>query len=654
MKLNINFVPVIVTVLFLMGVVGMRDAAWSDFVYEYNAGRMLVATVGGTDVGSADSPLAFPNCKGWGCGALQNYRQYGLRVHYIKALGNGGNNTLDSALRVVYGDRANASKPLDQIVFDTAGSFIHSSGTMDSIRGLYIAGTTAPGEVTITNQPLVFGAGSEDIVIRGVRVRKTASGTSQLLVQMMGKRIVLDHVSMSHGAQRMFKFTSDTSLNYSIGDSLSTCTRYFTFSNGLVAFKPDSVDGSSNPPTTFINDGFPKDESCTTHGLTYRTLFVNSGYRNPVISAESVWVHQNVVYNWFGNKVAAFGSDEFLFDYTYNYAKRGPRTDASGSYGFGVDWEDTATVAPCDNDDPDGADDICDKSVYVSKNRMPQAPAVADTAMEQDSIWFGPRRYVGTYAKPTLTPNIGARRTSPLYFSGPFGWDTLTLSDANVQQIADSAGAWFVVDSLGALRLVRDSTDRRAIDAFTDSVSNTVTGDRDRDDFVIPPYEFITLKCRNEDGDAMCDAWEAAVHGDTSLANDSLTVSGYFAAELYAAGINDLDWLGDVPGGAEGPTYADARLAYLIYAVEESVITRDEAGAVVDTFVRKGPHPDSIDAGSRFRAILVSGRDSAIILTYDTLSYGALQDSAAVDSILAVWGITGPPFPWSVSVPGEP
>jgi hypothetical protein len=148
------------------------------------------------------------------------------------------------------------------------------------------------------------------------------------------------------------------------------------------------------------------------------------------------------------------------------------------------------------------------------------------------------------------------------------------------------------------------------------------------------------------------DAFETRYFGvaDTVTAFADHDDDGYFTVEEWLNGTNPV---AAAPGGTT--TYGDGRSVYLI-VTDDSIwrIFYDTAGVKQDSMAVRGPHEDSIDAGAAFRSVMVTDRDSALVFTYDTLSHGSLRDSASVDSILTVWGITTPPYPWAVTVPGQP
>jgi hypothetical protein len=564
--------------------------------YNYNGASY------GYGPGTADSLPAFPGCEGAGCGALQQPRTFGRRVCRVSNLASSGAGSFQACLAIVEADSNTTNKPLDIIAFDTAGAIYFSPTCSNHAcslwRGMYIMGQSAPGPVVLYNWPFKARLGSEDVVIRGIAHRGT-TGQNAVSWSMKGRRVVNDHISVSHGWQRMVQSYAQGP-DYGPFNDSSYMSRFHSWSKIFLSYKPTQSNRTTpdpTPNTMFMFNSQPRSAALLSQITLTESVVFGGGpcpgcavgsyktYRVPNFNADSVWLHGNLIYmNDAGNLWSSW-VDGAIGDATYNEYRSGaaiPSSPTSAKYWpFG---QDSATL--CQWIDTDTLPEICaDASMHYHKNHVPHigGDSYADTALSQDSIWRGSTRMIGTdcpgggTCDDTISPPLSRKRETALPYSNPFGFDTVSVSLAQMNLVLDSAGAGWQVDSFGAPWMNRDTVDRRARAAVQDTVMYRMPGDTNTDSFLVDFFPNWSLdvdpKCSDADnggsGDGICDAWENTV-ADTSLQPTTIQASGYSTIELaYAGGITNIDTTfgGPIPSlpaddafrGAEG--YGKAALA---------------------------------------------------------------------------------------------
>lgn len=240
--------------------------------------------------------LAFPGAAGFGRYAEGG--RYGS-VYHVTNLNDSGSGSLRDAV----------SSPNRIVVFDVAG-IIKISSRMVFSKNLYVAGQTAPGEgITVYGNGVSF-SGASNIIVRYMRFRMGASGTSGADAAGIsnGTNMIFDHVSASWGRDETFSINPDgkgalgniTIQNSIIGQGLLTHS-----AGGLI--QADSI-------------------------TIYRNLYIDNGTRNAKIKGRNQYVN-NIIYNW---KSAAYimggeSSTDAYCNATDNLFIKGP---AGGSTPF--------------------------------------------------------------------------------------------------------------------------------------------------------------------------------------------------------------------------------------------------------------------------------------------------------------------------------
>jgi len=517
----------------------------------------------GLGPGTADSIPAFPRCKGPGCGALQQYRVNGIRVHHVTVLTPAvTNGSLVKILIDIQADSLMANKPLDIVVFDVAGQWEWSQAAVPNhwrgLRGVLIDASSAPGPVLTGRWASFLLYEAEDVVMRGMAWRGVLGSTGSYLFRVSNsRRIVVDHNSFSHGPQRQVSFYGDTTAELNGIYSPNLCMKWSQFSHNFFGYKTirtgNGLDEDlSDPPTMFMLSGLPRGQACTMGvGVNQNVVTAISGtgtaYRMPNSSAHGGWIHQNYLYNGSGGGAWMAFDNGYINDVTYNYYRYGPNTGATQtSTSYFPASVDSLGHCRQSND----IDYPCDvKSLYVDHNHYDRRSTDwSDVDIPVIENWeLGPNRILYPRLKSTsLEAPVEYRRYTPMTVTFPFGMDTLPMTDAVFQGILDSAGAGRRIDSLGRVVMIRDTVDKRARKAVIDRARYVQPGDTHRDSFRILFYpdvsSLVHAPCRNADGDAMCDAWEEMVYGSNALNETDIQLSGYSALELFLAGnVTDLD-----------------------------------------------------------------------------------------------------------------
>ena len=195
-------------------------------------GGLLASCLGATSSAPAAEPQipAFPGAQGFGAFAAGGR---GGDVYHVTTLADGGPGSLRLGVKKPRGPRT--------IVFEVGGTIdLRSPLTIDKVRGLTIAGQTAPGGITLRGYPLEI-VRSGDVVVRYLRVRpgdrharrargRPSQGNGNLsandahaLALGITSRVVVDHVSLAWGMDETLSVTKSrdvTVQNSIIAESL--------------------------------------------------------------------------------------------------------------------------------------------------------------------------------------------------------------------------------------------------------------------------------------------------------------------------------------------------------------------------------------------------------------------------------------------------
>jgi hypothetical protein len=613
---------------------------------------------------------------GWGAEALTTCNRDSVYVHKVTSLNGSGYGTLDSILE-------NEIHPdtLDVVVFATGGwaqlrVFTETTGKLDCV---YIAGQTAPGGgygiKNALNQTKILNMKSRDnnFVFRGLTVanwpRAAGAGGSIAPVGIRdAEQGMFDQITMLWADEKHLVFSpagnNDTVRNITVSRSL--------FAQAQIK-EPTSTQISGCPVETCSSE-----DSWFIGQISYgRNLFHSNAYRNPNMEHRDTTMSMSteLVGNAFYNvaQQAAIQMSSGNIDVQDAYLKGGPATnDGSNDYS----WVVTVMV----NDNRFTPTDTSLK-LFVERVRGMHNQ---DMAYPIDSLWEGSNNEVACYYRNCNDPagggdprdstddyggtikrdtRYGDQPTFPLVRMRPDSvWTEIIGTASDSGQVGDYRrikcdGTWeFRADSMLSA-LLEEARDSTGISVATQIDSA----------FVAARWEYTKaagVACADPDNDGMASEFENLYAGldpnDASDKNGDLDGDGWSNVEEFVNGTNPTiptgsdgtEDPGSPPGGAS--TYGDDRRAHLVALITDTVVTRDTLGIIQDTFIRKGVDRDAVPAGTPFRAIFhPSGNDSSIVLTYDTL-VGAVTDSAAVDSILADWNVSTPPYPWAVDVPGQP
>ena len=600
MKLNLNIAPIIAAGVFLFGAWGLQQDSHEEFLLEYNDGVAVSATgpverpvvqASGTQFpatvglgpGTVDSLPAFWGCEGSGCGALQQYRVNGVRS-WIATPETRGVGSLLWTLRQIQADSLMVDKPLDIVTFQDAGQWswtstsgedtIYADDKFRGLRGVLIDASSAPGNVVTGRWGSFRFRNVEDIVLRGFAIHGVRGEIGSYALQFgNSRRIIVDHMSVSHMPQRGVQFYSDTTHLGNPTSSPDDCMSYSQWSSSLFSYKSrwrGTVDEQiSDPPTMLMFTGTPRGHNCGNNlsMLGNGVQMVNGGYRTPNASSMNSWIHGNYFFNNTGGSNQGF-NNAYWVDVTYNYYKGGPDTPTNPTNrGF---YPMTADSVPACSEhlDPEyfaigyGCDEAR-KSLYVNKNHYNRRSADwSDTAITNADNWEGDPDFYSTnrivseywtwntHSDSILEVDPSHRRYTPLTtYDAPFPFDTMVMSEAAFETMLDSLGSGRRIDSLGQVMMAEDVIDARAKYSMTNNTRNIYPGDTHRDSFRVFFYPDFSgndyTPCRNEDGDAICDAWEDLV-SDTSVVDTAIQASGYSSLELFLmGGIVNLDTVFD-------------------------------------------------------------------------------------------------------------
>ncbi len=245
---------------------------------------------GGTVKGSVYSfqlnRLAFPTAEGYGRWARGGR---GGRIVEVTNLNDSGEGSLRQALEVEKGPR---------IVVFRVGGVISLKSTLcipDDGGDVYVAGQTAPGDgITLINYD--FGAmGSEDVVIRNVRVRvgdMNGKSTGGMGLASCNNSIV-DHCSISWATDEGFSSRSASDITFQwniIGESLNESVHY------------NANDRNEKEPHSFAAS-ISGNKGSFHHNLlidcTGRNWSLAGGMENDGVTyGGALDIRNNVVYNW--------------------------------------------------------------------------------------------------------------------------------------------------------------------------------------------------------------------------------------------------------------------------------------------------------------------------------------------------------------------
>lgn len=276
----------------------------------------------------------FPGAEGYGGSFLGSAPAGGwfsnATVYRVTNLNDAGAGSLRGAFQENTANRI--------IVFDVAGTINLTSGSLDikNIQNYYIAGQTAPGEVTITGDTAQIthsnNRDNTNIVLRYLTFRKgtgegsdaiTFAGGSSATPTNVGSNMILDHVTATWSEDENLSIANNNT-NITVQHSIISDATGGTHSYGSLA-RPRSAASVSIHHNLYANN---------------RSRQPRLGsYNGTLLTAD---VRNNVMYNWSDRATYAGGSSEdeteyVDVNYVGNYLVAGPWTTANANRAFVVD-----------------------------------------------------------------------------------------------------------------------------------------------------------------------------------------------------------------------------------------------------------------------------------------------------------------------------
>ena len=659
MKLNINFGPAIVTVLFLMGVVELRDNSYGDWLAEQGPVHYLVPPP--PDPGDS---VSIPGVYGYGAGALTGCFRDTVIVETVTSLAASGAGTLlDILTNSQHGDT------LTIVTFDIGGwsAPMSGGGYEGKLECVYIAGQTAPGD----------GAGYRKF--RMLRIRNDSYGFIVRGLTFTGfpgttgstPDISIENAQDFIFAENMHLWSAEKHITFntvSTTDTVQNATMYRNLYAQPTSNEPTSIQVTQASTTaTEVN-----------RRITFaRNLWHSSSHRNPLVSAANnpVGLATDVVPRarilgnlWYNIYQGVVQVRSRMVDILDSYVKSGPWTadGPSQDYSWAVAMDLTYA-----GDTVHSA--YAERLIGIHNQDTTRAAAdlwwdgTADTTFAEVSCYYRDCRDPAGGGNPLDSLPAAARRAAAMS-----GGDLPTLEFAriNPNDLPDLLlGTGTADPGVGPYRHLKcDGTfefrsDSMMIALLTEARAASGVGSAVDSTYVANRYGYTKSggsTCDDADGDGIPDQYEDLMADlDKNTANDRSTDSdgdGWTAIEEYVNGTRSDTYTDSegTEGAGVTTTYGNLRNAYLVPL--DSVLDTIGFGPNTTILWRYIPDRDSVPLGYAYQYIRAAGRGSLIVLTYDTIAeVGAGElDSATVDTKAAELGITYPPYPWSVPITGIP
>lgn len=533
-----------------------------------NSGNVIKGSVYSFNV----QRLAFPTAEGYGRFARGGQGGYVYHVTNLKDDGNEG--SLRYGIEKLKGPRI--------IVFDVGGIIeLNSKLTIPADGGeLYVAGQTAPGDgICVTKWG--FGMlGSEDVIIRDVRVRVGDRGltgqndVSDGMGLTSGNHSIIDHCSIAWATDEGFSSRNAQNVTLQwciIGESLHDSIHYGPNHQGT---ETHAFAASISGYTGSFHHNLLVD-------CTGRNWSLAGGMEQDAITyGGQVDIRNNVVYNWY-DRTTDGGARRVNFVNNYYKAGAVSRTDM---HIISIDGNELGTY------------DM--QKAYVSGNVMLDAKGnyllkSTDNAWDKGKAKSGGKN----------STNSDVRSDTPFFESYV---DTQSAEEAYKSVIADAGAGgtsetgWDYIDS----RYIKETTNgtytyngsKQGLKGVIDS-QNDAGGYPDSSDFAHSIDGMCNSK-NDTDRDGMPDAWEKEHGLNPNDGKDgvvcTLSADGYTNVEMF---LNEL--MGDpvVYNGNGGTSIkngvvidtaykyeiADSASGALLENAERWVFTEGESGYYVLT-----------------------------------------------------------------------
>lgn len=483
----------------------------------------IAAAIGATAGGQ--TPF-FPGAEGFGgtfAGTAPGAGWFSnATVYHVTNLNDSGPGSLRGAFQENTANRI--------IVFDVAGTIQLTSDSLDikNIQNYYIAGQTAPGEVTVTGDTVQITHSSNkdntNIVLRYMTFRKgtgngedaiTFAGGSSATPTNVGSNMILDHVTATWAEDENLSIANNNT-NITVQYSLIADATGGTHSYGTLART------RSDASVSIHHNLYANNESRQPRLGTYNDRLLTADVRN------------NVVYNWGDRATYAGGSSEsdsehVDVNYVGNYLVAGPWTTSNATRAFIIDKNTDVEAYQSGN--------------FIDSDRLLNPSGEPNGT---DTGW-GMFQLLTTSPQSTLTQRATPVTTAPV--------TTQSAIDAYRSVIAHAGNsAWG-----------RDAIDQRIVSNVTGN-----TAPANGPDATAPLAAELAMVNGataefhpagwDTDGDAMPDAWEVA-HGLNPNSPGDWNLD--FDADGYINLIEYINERGEFPASAPivftgdaGPRYA--------------------------------------------------------------------------------------------------
>ncbi|MBU5593781.1 hypothetical protein KQI76_01240 [Amphibacillus sp. MSJ-3] len=459
----------------------LSDGTYYFLVEANNAKGSTASDVYSVDVkDDTERILAFPGAEGGGKYTTGGRGQEVYTVTTLEDYGP-GEEPIEGSLRHAL------SKGNRTITFDVSGTIYLKDGLSIKAKNITIAGQTAPGDgITLANYDLDIG-GSENIIIRYIRIRPGVTNSYDEPDGIGGvdaKDIILDHISTSWSTDEtlsIYRSENITVQNSIISESL-TMGAHVKGKHGY-----GGIFGGKN--ATYFNN-----------------IIASHTNRNPRIGGSTpgqtnVDFNNNIIYNWESNSI--YGGNYSDVNIVNNYMKPGPGTYNNvknrivnpGIFGSPSSW-------------------------YVSGNYM-----FGDSGVTADNS----KGIHNKAADATI-------RTEPIPFPENRLREPQSAEDA-YQDILKRAGANFPR---------RDAVDARIVADIVNGTGRFINSEEEVGGYP----ELASLPAPlDSDGDGIPDDWETANGLDPKDPSDGneVTEEGYTNLELYINSLVDIDYEADNP-----------------------------------------------------------------------------------------------------------
>lgn len=482
------------------------------------AAGLFVHGARGPDVAHGQTVKAFPTAEGFGANTVGGR---GGQVIAVTNLADSGAGSLRDALQGQTGPRI--------VIFKVSGTITLTSGPIyiqEQNSYVTIAGQTSPGGIQVKGDGIFVTHAGHDVIMRHMRLRPgtklpVLADTNAFMAWADDDRriynIIVDHCD--------FQWSTDQN-----GPDA------FHFVENMTAQWSITAEGTNEGHTggnhnTGMLIGSPGGD--ITYSL-HHNLLANLGGRAPLVGKVAIVdMRNNIVYNWGGNGVMAWGN--------YSSGDWIPPEEDSGSSAFGNFVNNWYIAGPSQqlpqlsisNGGPirlhGNAADRGGTKIYTSGNWGPYCPS--GCADDWDNFFYNLDYYSGGFPDPV--PGQTPQGSQAQFRTGtPYSVPAVTTDATGTLQTK-------ILPTVGASKPFRDEVDARI-------VANVQNGTGDPNGVGAGgPWPVLTggAPPTDTDGDGIPDSWESGHGLNPANASDGSAIAsnGYTNVENY---LNEL--AGDV------------------------------------------------------------------------------------------------------------